>query len=328
MIFKKDTSLITWGDFLDVYHKIRQKGMKYLLAKLQLSHSKRVVSKWDLHTAASDFWEIPEIVQDWNKTISGDKNKDYEDYVAQKYFPGKSGIKMLSIGCGDGAHERKFAIYPEVEKIIGIDIAEARVARAREFAQQLNLPIEYIAGDFFKIDLEAKSFDMVLFSSSLHHFYDIDNFLRDYIKPLLKDNGLLVVYEYCGPNRLQWRSSQLYEANRILNKIPKRYRTLYDGKTLKKKVYRPGLIRMVMVDPSEAPDSENLVKGIHNNFIVLEEAKLGWNILHSLLKGIAQNFISDDSETKKLIASLIADEKTFIQDSGENDAVFGVYQKS
>lgn len=327
MILKKDTSLITWGDFLDIYHKIRQKGMSYLLGKLQLSHSKRVSSKWDMHTASSDFWEVPEIVQDWNKTISGDEHKVYEDHVARKYFSGKSGIKILSVGCGDGGHERKFAAYPEVEKIVGVDIAEARVARAREMAQKLSMPIEYIAGDFFKIDFEKESFDMVLFSSSLHHFDDIDNFLRNHIKPLLKKDGLLVVNEFSGPNRLQWRSSQLNEANRLLKALPKKYRTLYDGKTLKKKVYRPGLLRMLMVDPSEAPDSENLVKGIHNNFTVLEEAKLGWNILHSLLKGIAHNFIANDPEAKKLIASLIADEKKFMQASGENDAVFGVYRK-
>jgi ubiquinone/menaquinone biosynthesis C-methylase UbiE len=327
MILKKETSIITWGDVLDVYHKIRQKGMAYLLGKLKLSHSARVSSKWDLHTASSDFWIVPEIVQDWNKTISGDENTSYEDYVAQKYFAGKSGIKILSVGCGDGSHERKFAVYPAVEKAIGVDIAEARVTRAREMAERLNLPIEYVAGDFYKMDFEKESFDMVLFSSSLHHFYDIDNFLKNYFKPLLKKNGLLVVFEYCGPNRLQWRNSQLNEANRLLKTIPKKYKTLYDGRTIKKKVYRPGWIRMLMVDPSEAPDADNLVKGIHNNFTVLEEAKMGCNILHILLKSIAHNFATDDAEAKKLIASLIEEEKKFIHITGENDAVFGVYQK-
>lgn len=40
---------------------------------------------------------------------------------------------------------------------------------------------------------------------------------------------------------------------------------------------------MLLVDPSEAPDSANLKNALHNNFTVLEE-KLGWNILHILLK--------------------------------------------
>src|SRR5690606_22272942 len=188
-------------------------------------------------------------------------------------------------------------------------------------------PIEYIAGDFFKMEFEKESFDVILFSSSLHHFNDIGNFLKNYIKPLLKDKGLLVIFEYSGPNRLQWRDSQLNEANRLLKTIPDKYRTLYDRKTLKKKVYRPGLLRMLMIDPSEAPDADNLVKGIHDNFDVLEEVKLGWNILHILLKGIAHNFVTDDPRAKKLIASLIEEEKKFMQATGENDAVFGVYQK-
>lgn len=327
MSLSADRSWVTFGDFLDVYHKLRQKGVKSITSKLKLSGNSRVASKWDFYTSSSDFWVIPEIVKDWNKSISGDENIGYEDYVAQKYLSGKKDIKILSVGCGEGNNDRKFAKYPSVKAITGIDISEGAVAKARKIAQEQNLPIEYIAGDFFKLDFEKETFDVILFSSSLHHFQDISSFLKNHIKPLLKYKGLLVVFEYCGPNRLQWRKSQLDAANSLLKEMPKDYKTLYDGKSIKRKVYRPGLIRMFMVDPSEAPDSENLVKGIHDNFTVLEEAKLGWNLLHILLKGIAHNFVNDKPDTKKLLVDLIAEEKEFMRKTGENDAVFGVYQK-
>lgn len=327
MILKKETSIITFGDFLDVYHKLRENGMKYLFAKLKLTHKGRVTSKWDSYVSSSDFWIIPEIGQDWNESISGDKDVEYEDYVAQKFLSGKSGLKILSIGCGEGVHERKFAKHSFVSKIVGVDISEGSIATARRLAKEENLDIEYIASDFFKVDFEKASFDVVLFNSSLHHFPNIPDFIKNEIKPLLKGDGLLVVFEYCGPNRLQWKDSQLKEANRLLKELPKKYKTLYDGKTLKKRVYRPGLIRMFLVDPSEAPDSANLVKGIHDNFSILEEKRLGWNILMLLLKGIAHNFINDKPETKELLARLITDEKKYLRETGENDAIFGVYQK-
>ena len=104
-MFKKETSIITFGDFLDVYHKLRQKGIKYLLANLRFSEKGRITSKWNFYESSSDFWIIPEICQDWNKTISGDPNLEYEDYVAQKYFTKEKGLRVLSVGCGEGAHE-------------------------------------------------------------------------------------------------------------------------------------------------------------------------------------------------------------------------------
>ena len=166
-----------------------------------------------------------------------------------------------------------------------------------------------------------------MFDSSLHHFDRIDEFLKNNVLPILNDNGYVLVYEYCGPNRLQWRNSQLKEANKTLKSIPSKFKTLIDGKNIKRKVYRPGLFRMFLVDPSEAPDSENLVAALNKNFKVLEEKKLGSNIVHILLKGISHNFITEDTETSKLIQELIEKENKFLNLSGENDAIFGVYQK-
>ena len=83
---------------------------------------------------------------------------------------------------------------------------------------------------------------------------------------------------------------------------------------------------MMLVDPSEAPDSENLVKSLNKNFDVLEEKKLGWNISHLLLKGISHNFLESDEETKKLLELILDQEEKFVENTQENDAVFGVYK--
>jgi hypothetical protein len=116
-------------------------------------------------------------------------------------------------------------------------------------------------------------------------------------------------------------------SDRLLRELPDAYKTQLDGKSVKKKVYRPGLIRMLLNDPSEAPDSENLVPALRKNFTMVEEKPLGWNITHILLKDIAHNFLKDDQTTKKLIAVLIAAEDRFCITHGENDAMFGVYRK-
>jgi hypothetical protein len=59
---------------------------------------------------------------------------------------------------------------------------------------------------------------------------------------------------------------------------------------------------------------------------VLEKTNLGWNILHILLKGIAHNFVNEDTETKELLEFLFIAEDDFIKEDKTSDAIFGVYQ--
>ncbi|MGO4772957.1 class I SAM-dependent methyltransferase [Flavobacterium sp. W22_SRS_FK3] len=328
MIFNKETTLISVGDFIDVYHKIKIRGIQFFLYKFsKFSYKNRVSSKWNSFVSQSDFWIIPEIPEIWNYKISGNVALSYEDYVCNNYFKGKENLSLLAVGCGEGKHERNFAKYSIFNNIVGIDISKDSVENAKILAAENNLKINYFCDDFRKTTLLKGKFDVVLFDSSLHHFDKIEDFLKNNILPILNENGYVIVFEYCGPNRLQWRKSQLNEANKILKSIPLRFKKLIDGKSIKTKVFRPGLLRMLVVDPSEAPDSENLVRSLNNNLEVLEEKKLGTNILHILLKGIAHNFLAEDVESKMLIHNLIEKENEFLSLSGENDAIFGVYQK-
>lgn len=318
---------ISVGDFIDVYHKIRQVGLPKLLSKFKFSSSARITSKWDSYVSKSDFWLIPDIQKRWNKKISGDENNIYEAYVCTKYFAGQSNLKLLSIGCGEGLHDRNFAKHSCFSHIDAIDISQGSIQKAIEKAARENLKINYFVGDFKSVNFEKEAYDVILFDSSLHHFSDVKATLEQDVKPLLKENGKVVVFEYCGPNRLQYTSKQLQKANEILQSLPKKYKLLYDNTSYKNKVYRPGLLRMFLVDPSEAPDSSAIPSSVNAVFQKLEEHQLGWNILHILLKGISHNFINDEPETKELLHKLFREEDQFVLKENCSDAIFGVYQK-
>jgi ubiquinone/menaquinone biosynthesis C-methylase UbiE len=317
---------ISIGDFLDVYYKISEKSVPYFLRKFKILPKSRIASKWDGFQSTSDFWLIPEIQQSWNKKISGDSEMIYEDYVFNKYLSDKVNVKMLSVGCGEGLHERNFAKYNCFSQIDAIDFSSQSVANAKSLAIENNLDINYQTGDFKKMNFKKNSYDLILFSSSLHHFENVEDTLENYVKPLLSENGILVVFEYSGPNRLQWTKRQLDKANQLLAELPKKYKTLINNSSIKRKVYRPGLIRMLLVDPSEAVDSEAIVPSL-KKFKILEQTNLGWNILHILLKGISHNFLNDEIETKKRIEKLIEEEDLFVEKESHSDAIFGVYQK-
>lgn len=328
MIFAKETSLITFGDLIDVYLKVKKKGAKFVFHKLfNLSYKDKVSSKWDNFNSESDFWIIPEIKQHWNKIISGNPAVSYEEYVSKTYFSGRKNLSLLSIGCGAGIHERNFYDNLHLESALGIDISEESIKAAQLQADAEQKKILYKCANFNDLEFGDKRFDIILFDSSLHHFEKINQFLKNHIKMLLKEDGVLVIREYCGPNRLQWKDAQLKTCNEVLKKIPAEYKTFTDGGLTKRKVYRPGFLRVYAVDPSEAPDSDNLLNALHDNFEIVEEKKLGWNIIQPLLKGIAHNFLDSNEETKELIAQILKEEQQFLNSkANSSDAVFGVYK--
>lgn len=321
-----EKTFISLGDFLDIYNKAREKGLIFLFSKFKLLSSSRIASKWGNYKSNSDFWLIPKIEERWNILISGDKNLFYEDYVVEKHFKEKSGLKMLSIGCGEGSHEMNFAKHSCFSEIIAIDFAKEVTERAQKKADENNYPIKFISGDFKKVQFKKEYFDVIHFSSSLHHFEEIEDTLKSFVQPLMKRDALLVVFEYCGPNRLQWTREQLNKSNQLLKQLPKKYKLLFDGLNIKRKVYRPGILRMFLVDPSEAPDSISIVPALQNNFEVVQHVNLGWNLLHILLKGISHNFINDNPETIEILNQLIAEEDLFVKQTNKSDAIFGIYR--
>jgi len=70
---------ISFGDFIDVYYKVKQKGLNYLIDKFNLSKSSRVRSKWNFEQKSSGFWIIPKVRSRWNLIISGSTDLGYED---------------------------------------------------------------------------------------------------------------------------------------------------------------------------------------------------------------------------------------------------------
>ncbi|HYW96714.1 MAG TPA: class I SAM-dependent methyltransferase, partial [Bacteroidales bacterium] len=158
---------ISFGDLVDLYYKIKQKGLGELFSKFHLSDTTRTASKWNTVRSSSDFWVIPEIHRRWREKCTNDPEKEYEAYFCEKYLSGTTGLKMLSVGCGAGSRERKFAKFPHFDSIEGIDIAENLLAEGREAAEKQKLnTISYINGDFVAYSFTPASYDIILFNSS------------------------------------------------------------------------------------------------------------------------------------------------------------------
>ena len=62
--------------------------------------------------------------------------------------------------------------------------------------------MHFVCGDINNTIPSDEKFDIIFFHASLHHFYDIDTFIKGTVIPRLKPNGHIVINEYVEMRRL------------------------------------------------------------------------------------------------------------------------------
>lgn len=322
-------NLINRGDFSDISTKISQRGIAYFLSKLNVQSKKRTLSTFnDPALSGSDWWIIPEVKRRENRKISGDEHTTFDVYLTENYFTEDRPYRLLSVGCGLGNRELRMAANNPSVEILGVDLAGNLIREANAKVQEKGLSnIRFEQADFYTYPLEKDSFDAVLFYSGLHHFRNMEQIVVK-VRESLRPDGILILNEYAGKNRLQFSKPQLAEMNRLLRIIPPEYRTRFVTNRLKKKVYAPGLLRMIVSDPSEAVESEQIREAVHRHFTILEETHTGGDLLMMVLKDIAHHFIHpDDAMSQQVLEKLVQEEDRYLEKSENPDFIFGVYRK-
>lgn len=322
---------LSLGDFIDIIYKIQIKGWDFFLRKFQLSTLARAEATWNIDTLPpTNWWVIPAIQKRWNEKISGDENTPYSAYIAQKYPAAPYSLSLLVPACGTGSHEQRLAAFKHYKEILGFDISKACIEEATEKAAKntdLETQFSYCMADAHTFELAENYYDVVLFHSSIHHIDKLDIFVEK-IHKSLKKNGLLILHDFVGANRLNWTKEQLAAANQALQLIPKHLRKKWKTETVKNRVYCSGWWRMYLSDPSEAVESEHILPAIRKRFEILEEKKLGGDIIHLVLKDIAHHFIEGNAESQAILSQLFIFEDTYLQQKSQSDFMFGVYKKA
>jgi ubiquinone/menaquinone biosynthesis C-methylase UbiE len=321
--------LLTYDDIFDLYYRLNLKGIRFLGSKLTTNKLGRTRSSFNNdEMQSSNWWNIPEIRNRWNEKITGNAHVHYSQYVYEKYLKNQKNIRLLSPGCGVCTNELRLASYPVFSEISCIDLAEKPLESARKIASEKGYSqFKFIAGDINEMVFSKNYYDLVLFNSSLHHFKNVENLLLKRISDTLKPDGLLLINEYVGPNRLQWSSAQLKTVNELLRtKFPVKYKKRYKSSFLKERVSGPGIIRMRTIDPSEAIDSESIIPALRKGFTTLEEKNPGGNLLMILLKDIAFHFADGDPEALSLLKDLMEIEDDFMKTEKPAN-IFGIYRK-
>lgn len=292
-INRHDLVRLIWG--------LKHGYLSTILSRLTKNKVGRVKDAWKKTSRKpSSWWIIPEVSQRMNLLMTGDEKSDYYNYIAKKYFADKKNLLGMSLGCGNGHRERRWASLCNFKKIYGYDISGSLIQEAKKQAheKQLDQIIEYFTADIHETGLPENQYDAVFVEQSLHHFSPLKELLIK-INNSLKPDGLFIVNEYVGPSRFQRTKRQLEVINAVRSILPEKLKShIVDGSV--KKVICPSRMSMIFKDPSEAVESAMIVPLLYEIFDVVE-MKPYEVITHILFDGIAHNFLSDDVEVKRYL---------------------------
>jgi len=279
------------------------KALKYIKFRQLISHildkkEDRVKTAWAERTIP--YWPV-ELQKRVNYLVSKNSDIDYFEYICRKYLSGRDSLIALSLGCGSGEGEIIWAKKGHFKRIDAYDLSESRIKMATSQAKEEGLDgiLKFYVRDILKLEVKKDYYDIVLVGSSLHHFSPLEKVIS-IINEFLKPGGYLLVCEFVGPTRFQWSDRQLAVANALLAILPDKYKKTTRG-DYKRNIPRPGYLRMLLTDPSEAIESSRIMPLLHKYFEIVELKEIGGTIINLVFTKIAHNFTSEDAIAKRFL---------------------------
>lgn len=301
-----------------------------IFSRLTKGRFDRVQDAWKpRQRKPSTWWMIPAVRSRCNKLISGDETVDFRQYFCRKYIHDRRDLLGLTLGCGEGQKVLHWARTGLFRRIEGFELSSIQLEKAHRMAReaQLDSCIEYISGDVNRLKLPDNRYDVIFIEHALHHFSPLKTLVAN-INQWLAPNGYFVFDEYVGPSRFQWTDSQLRLANAVRFLIPEPYKShVIDGRT-DRQIIRPSRLSMILKDPSEAVESADILPLTDHLLETVEIRGYRGAILHPLLEGIAQNFLSEEPEAADCLRFLFQIED-FLTETGrvKDDFAFGIFRK-
>ena len=129
----------------------------------------------------------------------------------------------LTLGCGAGRGERELIRNGVCRALHGIDISENAIVAAREIAKEHSLPLTYEVADLNFLELPAKTFDLVVAQTCLHHILFLER-VAEQVWRSLKSDGYLWIHDFIVETQGQYDLKRISIMNQILAILPEKFR--------------------------------------------------------------------------------------------------------
>jgi SAM-dependent methyltransferase len=282
--------------------------------------------KWDkAHAARKRKWlQLRQCRDYFNQKIAegSNFNRVTESYAwrLQQELRNKNCFrKAISIGCGMGKPEMELVQQGIVKEFDLFEISPVAIEKGQAIAKKLGVQkqVNFYQGDVFSLDIPEK-YDLVYWKFSLHHMLDVD-YTVNFCRNIMEVGGVLSLLDYVGPSRFQYSDINLEIINNVLAALPEKY--FYNFKKpdqyLPRIRTKPSVEKLIVDDPTEAADSENILPAIQRYFPDANITILGGGIARLVLGYISQN-LNEEAEEDQIIIKFIL----LIDDMA---AKFGIY---
>jgi len=299
----------------------KEKVLERLTAAFEEIHYKAKLSKtkstWnDFHagkTASKKYWwDSPVILGHCQKLVTGHADMNIYQFLKKSFIP-ESLEKGLSICSGSGEFERGVIDNGICKHIDAYEIAEARVNEGVRLSKEKGYAIEFYMEDANRALFKSGHYDIFFSWAALHHIENLEGVCRN-VSNALKENGLLVVQEFIGPNQFQWTDKQLEIANKVLSILPERLRIKPETGEVITRVKRPTLTEMNISDPSEAIRAKDIIPVLEKFFKIKTIRYFGGSFYNLLLGEIIGNFNHDDEKDTALLKTILMMEQTLTEE--------------
>jgi ubiquinone/menaquinone biosynthesis C-methylase UbiE len=104
-------------------------------------------------------------------------------------------MSVIDCGCGPGSITCDIAQAVAPGQVVGIDIAEVQVERARRLAARRGVPnVRFERGDIYELPYPDKSFDVAFAHNVLQHLADPPRAIRE-MRRVLKPSGIIGLHD-------------------------------------------------------------------------------------------------------------------------------------
>jgi ubiquinone/menaquinone biosynthesis C-methylase UbiE len=151
--------------------------------------------------AVSDVWanvsDLEAATQERLADVLETRGADAQQQAMRRAFLDEIGIPMgarvLDVGCGTGVLTRQIAGWKGVASVVGVDLAESLLERARRLADDVE-SVSYEQADARALPFDDASFDVVVFDSTLTHVPESERAVEEAYR-VLRPSGVLAAFD-------------------------------------------------------------------------------------------------------------------------------------
>lgn len=269
---------------------------------------KRIGERWSARRKRPPrmrWWESPTIRRHISKKIIPGGTANGFWHVEALRAIGRTFPRALSVGCGNAYQEIALLEAGIVEHFDLFELAPQMIMDAKEAAKKAGVRerMQFHFGDYFASGKTAPDlYDLVFWSSSLHHMFDADKAVA-VTRGALKEKGVFYCNEFVGASHFQYPTLEIMIANGVRGILPPQvFKIPGTEKYWETATGRPPLEGMMREDPSEAADSANILPAIRKYFPHAPVIPLGGIVYNLALMDILTNIPEDCGLLHDLLA--------------------------